>query len=96
MEKSNENTKVTLTVGLLKKLVNESNLNSLELSWDYVSSLNILTAIDEKLGEVLDILDDWYGEMDHDLYTKLWKRVDQVAAWVKELKEAAQKDAHNA
>lgn len=89
--KVNENAKVTLTVGQLKKLIRESDPNSLEMSWKYVSTLNTLNAIDETLGEVIDILNDWRAEMDHTLYSKLWKRVDQAAAWVMELKEAAQK-----
>lgn len=90
--KINENSKVTLTLGQLKKLVRESDANSLEMSWKYVSTLNTLNAIDETLGEVLDILNDWHGEMDHALYSKLWDRVDRVAAWVMELKEAAKKE----
>jgi len=87
-----ENSKVTLTLGQLKKLVNESDPNTLKMPWDYVSNLNTLTAIDETLGEVIDILNDWHGEMDHALYSQLWDRVDQALAWVKELKEAAQKE----
>ena len=89
MKKMNENTKVTLTLDQLKKLVNESDSNTLEMSWEYVSTLNTLTAIDDTLGDVLDILDDWHDEMDHALYSKLWNRVDRVAGWVRELKEAA-------
>ena len=89
MKKMNENTKVTLTLDQLKKLVNESDSNTLEMSWKYVSTLNTLTAIDETLGDVLDILNDWHGEMDHALYSQLWDRVDQALSWVIELKEAA-------
>lgn len=85
----NENTKVTLTLDQLKKLVNESDSNTLEMSWKYVSTLNTLNAIDDTLGDVLDILNDWHDEMDHTLYSKLWDRVDRVAGWVMELKEAA-------
>ena len=92
MKKINENTKVTLTLGQLKKLVNESDSNSLEMSWEYVSTLNTLTAIDETLGDVMDILNDWHDEMDHTLYSQLWKRVNRVAGWVMELKEASQKE----
>ncbi len=96
MKKINESQKVTLTIGQLKRLVKESDSNSLEMSWNYVSTLNTLNAIDETLGDVLDILNDWHADMDHTLYSQLWKRVDQVAAWVMELKEAAKKEAHNA
>lgn len=92
MKRIDENTKVTLTVGQLKKLIKESDPNSLEMSWKYVSTLNTLNAIDETLGEVIDILNDWRDEMDHALYSKLWDRVDRVAAWVMELKEAAKKE----
>lgn len=89
MKKMNENTKVTLTLDQLKKLVNESDSNTLEMSWKYVSTLNTLNAIDDTLGDVLDILNDWHDEMDRTLYSKLWDRVDRVAGWVMELKEAA-------
>ena len=92
MRRINENQKVTLTLGQLKKLVNESDPNSLELSWEYASTLNTLTAIDETLGDVMDILNDWHDEMDHALYSQLWDRVDRVAGWVMELKEAAKKE----
>ncbi len=92
MKKINESQKVTLTIGQLKRLVKESDSNSLEMSWNYVSTLNTLNAIDETLGDVLDILNDWHDEMDHTLYSKLWKRVNQAADWVMELKKDAQKE----
>ena len=91
MKKINESTKVTLTFEQLKRLVKESDSNTLEMSWIYSSPLITLTAIEESLADVIDILNDWHGEMDHALYSKLWDRVDQALAWVIELKEAAQK-----
>ena len=90
MKKIDENTKVTLTLGQLKKLVKEGT----------APAADPVAAIEEDLSDILDKIDAWRtdGSMEHWQYAQLFDLADDALAKLDEVKkpEAVKEDAPEA
>lgn len=89
MKKIDENTKVTLTLAQLKKLVKEGTAPDANQGAVNQGSTDPVAAIEEDLSDILDKIDAWRtdGSMEHWQYSQLFDLADDALAKLDEVKK---------
>lgn len=89
MKKIDENTKITLTLAQLKKLVKEGTAPDANQGAANQGSADPVAAIEEDLSDILDKIDVWRtdGSMEHWQYSQLFDLADDALAKLDEVKK---------